>query len=348
MRNVASKLAATRSLAALLAGLLLTALAGAANLLPPSLSIRLPQNAVALVTIVEVVDAERLRFRRDLVLQEDRALEETGVEPPEEIVVRVGEALVGSVEVGESYILGYTSLAQVEEMRHTYTPDPAGSSIAILPAVGPALLEDSPPLRKLVTPRPTDEELAPRQRLDLILVQLERPDPTGRLFVLAELVLWSDVHGELTDADLTRFRRVLESGELETRAREYYLRAFVPLRERLGMDWLVEECRRVMAENDSELDLLSPHPSLVTLALNTLHQMGEAEDAVGALEFLHSNSDAVSLAAFRAAAALDPDRTEETVGELVLVGDLPLDTEREAIRFLAQRQSARWQAEDSS
>ena len=335
-------------LAVLLAALLLNAAAAAAPLLPPSLSIRLPQNAVALVTVLEVVDAERLRFRRDQVLQEDRGLEQSGEQPPEEIVVRVGGELVESVAVGERYILGYTTLLSVVGARHTYQPDPEGPQIAILPAVGPALLEDSPPLRILATPRPTDEELEPRRRLDLILDQVERPDALGRLFVLAELVLWTELRPELTDADVARVRRVVESRALETRAREYVLRAFQPLGDRVGEDWLVEECRRVIAEHDSELDLLSAHPSLITLALDLLSEMGQPDDAARALEFLQSNSDAVSLAAFRAGAALDPDHTEELVGRLVILGDLPLDTEREALRFLAERQRARRQVEDSN
>ena len=348
MGNRISTLVAGVGVWVLLGGLLPTVAATAAPLLPPSLAIRMPEHAVVLVTVLEIVDAERLRFHRDVVLQEDLALQETGDEPPEEIVVRVGSEVVASVEVGESYILGYTSLAAVEDIRRTFTPDPEGSNIVILPAVGPALLEDSPPLRTLVTPRPTDEELAPRQRLDLILAQLERPDATGRLFVLAELVLWVEIRDVLTEADLARFRRVLESGELGTRAREYFLRAFVPVHDQVGDTWLAEECRRVLAEHDIELDPLSFHPSLVTMALNSLRKVGTRDDGARALEFLHSNSDAVSLAAFRAGEALDPDRTEEVVGQLVLVGDLPLDTERAALHFLTERQSARRQAEDPS
>lgn len=320
----------------------------AAPLLPPSLSIRMPQNAVALVTVLEIVDDERVRFRRDEVLQEDKALEETGEAPPEEIVVNIGQELAGSVAVGDRYVLGYSSLIPVREARHTYSPNPEGSYIVTLPGVGPALLESSPPLRKLATPRPSDAELAPRERLDLILAQLERPDAHGRLFVLAEMVLWVELRDELTEADIKRFRGVLESGELEPRAREYMLRAFVPIREQVGEEWLAAECRRVMAEHESELDLLSAHPSLLTMALNSIREMGTAEDGEAALEFLQSNSEAVSLAAFRAAAELAPDRAEEVVGEIVLVGDLPMDTEREAIRFLTERQEARREAEDPS
>jgi hypothetical protein len=331
----------TRPRAAAATALVLAGAASAAPLLPPSLSIRLPQNAVAVVTVLEVVDAERVRFRRDTVLQEDKALEETGEAPPQEIVVRVPEEVAARVEVGRQYVIGYSSLLKVAEGKDTFSPDPEGPRLVDLPAVGPALLESSPAMVKLATPRPSDAELEPRERLDLILAQLERPDPTGRLFVMAEMVLWTELREPLTEADVDRFRAILESGALEARAREYYLRAFVPIRDQVGQEWLAEECRRVLAENEAELDLLSPYPSLVRLALSSLREMGGPEDGEAALEFLHSNNDAVSLAAFRTAAELAPERTEEVVEKIVLVGNLPLDTEREVIRFLAERQTER-------
>ena len=327
------------------ASLALATLTLAAPLLPPSLSIRLPQNAVAVVTALEVIDTEHVRFRRDQVLQEDRALEQTKEAPPEEIRVKVGEDVVARVEVGKQYVLGYTSLDPVASDRHTYSPSPEGSRIVALPAVGPALFEASPAMRKLATPRPTDSELAPRDRLDLIVAQLELPEPEGRLFVLAELVLWVELRPEITDEDLALVRRLLEEGQLETRAREYVLRAFMPIREQVGEEWLATECRRVLAENDSQLDLLSPNPSLVNMALNSLREMGTVEDGEAALEFLQSNNESVSLAAFRAAATLAPDHTEEVMSKIVFHEDLPLDTERAAVRFLAERQAARREAD---
>ena len=329
-----------------LAVLLLAATVGAPPLLPPSLSIRMQQNAVAVVTVLEVVDAENLRLRRDVVLQEDFAVEEAGGEPRAEIVVRVGEELAATVEPGERYILAYTSLAAVPKQKHTFSVDPEGARIFDIPSVGPALLEVSPALRTLVTPRPSDAELTSRQRLDLILEQVERADARGRRFVLAELMLWRDLAPALTEEDVERFRRVLESGELGAREREYFLRVFVPQHEKWGSDWLAEASRRVIAEFDPQLDLTTAGPALVKQALEALRQFGRPEDAARALEFLFSNNDAVSLAALGAGAALDPARTEDVIEELVWDGDLPRDTNVEAARFLAERQAARKGVED--
>ena len=149
--------------ASIVAILLIAATAGAPPLLPPSLSIRQSENAVAVVTVLERVEADRLRVRRDVVLQEDFVVVDGGLEPPTEIVVTVGEEVAAGATVGEAYILGYTSLNPVPKQKHTFSVDPEGPQIFRIPSVGPALLPDSPPLRKLVTPRATEEELSPRE-----------------------------------------------------------------------------------------------------------------------------------------------------------------------------------------
>lgn len=331
-----------RRVAAVVTLLLLTVSAtpaASAPLLPPSLAIRAQENAIALVTVVGFPEDGRVRFRQQEIVRPDRALElEPGVEPPPEVDVRVPPELARELAVGQPWILVYSSLEKVVSERRTFQPDPAGPRIVSVPAVGPALFEDSPAMRRLALPPDSDDaELAPRQRLDAILEQIERPHDASRLFALAELVLRVELHDELTPADEERFASFLERGDLTARAREYVLRAFLPLGDRVTVDWVLAECRRAVESYGPELDLLSAEPSLLTLALDGLRDLGSAEDAPAALRHLRSTSETVSLAAFRAAVALDPARTAEKVAPLGFAGDLPRDTQWAVVEFLAQR-----------
>lgn len=320
----------------------------AAALLPPTLAVRGQENAVAFVTVVGFPGDSRVRFRQERIVQPDRSLEvveddaavSEPAEPPREIDVRVPPEVAGELALGQPWILVYTSLERLE-IPHTYQPDPEGPRLVVVPAVGPGLLEDSAAMRRLIVrPEAEGDEPTPRQRLDDVLEQVERPHAVSRLFVLAELALRADLQQALTPADVARFAALLERSDVEPRAREYVLRAFLPLRDRVATDWIIAECRREVDRYEPPLDLRSAIPSLLTISLSGLEELGGPEDAERALRHLDSNSEAVSLAAFQAAAALDPDRTAEVVEPFAFEGDLPRDTQWAILRFLAERGQA--------
>jgi hypothetical protein len=318
--------------------ILATGLAFSRALIPPSLELSALQNNIARVRVLAVEEAGRVRCHRVEAFQGD---------VPEEIVVRLGGELASSVKEGQAFIVGYTTLQKIQNLKNTFEEDPEGPRVVLLPAVGPALLEDSPPMKALVTPVPPEEEIPLRPRLDAILDQLERPDPRSRIYVLAELALWPALQQEMSVADSERVRAVVAGGTLEPISLEYVLRAMVPGATDLGADWVLSECRRVTEAYGLNPDRLSPIPSLLHVALDSLGERGTAADVSYALHHIPSAHDAVSMTALEAAIALDADRTGEALLDLIWDAPLSEDVMKRAARFLAQWQEQEQEQEES-
>lgn len=304
---------------------------GAKKLGPPSEFLLAPENKVAAVEALGTTDDGRVRFEVVAALH--------GEASGTLSVRRVPPELLESVEPGASYLLGYTELLR-DRRTHIYEPDPHGPRILEIPAVGAALLDDSPAMRTLLTPRTEEEPLSDRARLDAVLAQLARQDVQARRFVLAELVLYPGLTDLVGDEDVEVLAETLAGGSLEPLAHDYLLRAAKPNAESWGRDWLAEDCRKLLAAHGTELDLLSPVPSLLVIALQTLAVTGEARDLDLAARHVPSNNPGVGRAAFKAMVALDPEQARKRAGGLLERDDLHGDTRRDVQRFLASREPA--------
>ncbi|MDX1385210.1 MAG: hypothetical protein R3190_16270 [Thermoanaerobaculia bacterium] len=309
---------------------LLTALlaAGAAwpskQLGPPSQFLLQQENKVAAVKALETTDDGLARFERLAALHGETA---------ETLTVRMPAEVLERVEVGKSYVLGYTELLR-DRRTHIYGPDPRGPRILGIPAVGEALLDDSPSMRALTTARAEGEELSDRARLDAVLAQLGREDVQARRFVLAELVLWPGLTDLVGEEDREVLARTVSEGNLEPMAHDYLLRAAKPKAKSWGSEWLAEDCRRLLTAYGTELDLLSPVPSLLVIALETLAVTGEPRDLDLAAQHVASNNPGVGRAAFKAMVALNPEEARERADGLLEGDDLHADTRRELLRYL--------------
>ncbi|RMH21727.1 MAG: hypothetical protein D6696_05145 [Acidobacteria bacterium] len=318
----------------LTASVALTALAasraGAAPRLgPPSLYLQDEPHRVAVVEARGVVDDGRAAFVRRQLLLGDRAEEEM----PPELVVRMGPEALAAIEIGRTYVLGYTRLRPAARQRRVYEEDPLGPSVVALPGVGDALLDDTPAIRRLVT-TPAEGD---RRTLEAVLDQLARPGALSQRFAAAELLLRRELQELVTAADVKRLQAVLAAPELDPMAHDVLLRAAEPLAARFGGEWLAEDCRRVLKAHGTELDLHSFVPSLVLTAARILGKVGNRDDVPLLARHLLSNNPGVAKAALPSMAALDPVATGERVRELVARDDLLAETRRVLERYLNQR-----------
>ncbi len=248
----------------------------------------------AIVEVAERVKEGRVRLR---------ILERLAGESPDELTVRGGEGLL---EPGKVYIVGHTDKPSRRSYR--WDTDPEGPRVLSVPAVGPAVFQDSEAMRTLLRERAADEPLTDRRRLEAVLDQLGRPDVQARRFVLLELALDPVLRELMDESEISLLRETLESGALEPMAHDYLLQAALPLVEGRQGDWLAQDCRKLVASHGPRLELSSWIPSLLITALGTLERIGVAADFDVIHGHVGSNNPGVGKAAFQAMAALDPRR----------------------------------------
>jgi len=300
-----------------------TAAAEAARLQPPSVSLTGQENIVVVATAVERTEDQRILFKRRQTLHGESA---------KKIQVRMDEQTLTEVELGRTYILGYTLLQRLPQF---YAPDPQGARLVMVPAVGEALLEDTPELRWLLRARGRPQEPEGRDVLEVILAQIQSPDVPSRHFVLAELVLRPDLLNSLKEQDLEILRTTLESDQLDPLSNDYLLRALRPLGGRQDTTWLADGCRTVLESNPAELDLASFAPALVKVAAEILGDWGQPEDIPLLSRHLYSNNPGVGKAALKAMVALDPVQTRAQAEKALELGDLQPDVRQAVQQFLS-------------
>ena len=293
---------------------------------PPSRALVASPNRVAVVEAIQTTEEGVVFTVRESLV---------GEQENERLTVLTSEGVRARVQVGSSYVLGYTTLRRDPRRRsRDYQEDPAGPRIVSLPAVGEALLEDSDSVRLLVEAAATEARFSDEEVLEAVLDQAARPDALSRNFALAELALRPSLLGGAGVVASERLRELAEAGELEPKSLDYLLRAATPLMERGAATWMAESSRRVAAEYGSELDLRSAVPSLVETAIVTLGRSGEAADLAILEAHLASNNPAVGRAALEAMQALDAGGAVAVVGAALERGGLHGDVERAAREFL--------------
>lgn len=305
----------------------LTPIFAAKRLGPPSLALTAPENRVAVLTAVELSDA-------GVVFA---CVAQLHGETPARIAMRVSARARGGIDIGRSYIIGYTTVRRDPRGRsRDFQLDPEGPRMVELPAVGEALFEDTAAMRRLVRRQEDGKEPGEQQILEAIIEQVARPDSRTRTFVLAELMLRPRLADLADEADLEALRATLVDGNLEPQARSYLLSAVAPAAEAGRAGWLAEGCRQVVIEYEPELDLASFVPSLIETAMQTLQGIGRPQDAALLARYLHSNNPGVGIAALGAMAALDESLAVEAARRALEAGGLHSDVRGALERYLGE------------
>jgi hypothetical protein len=292
----------------------------AAKLLPPSEYLTKQENVLMVARAEAGAEAGKVVFRQ---------LEILHGEAPELVEVRLGGTVEKQIVFGDTYFVGVTFLRALLREKNTFEPDPEGPRAVAIPAVGDALLEDTPAVRTLVTPREPDEPLGDRRRLDAILAQVQSSHEPTRRFVLAELVLRPNLVGLLDDKDMTVLRGVVEPYKaLENQSHEYLLRGLMQRDELDDQLWVAKDCRGILGFADTELDLTSFEPALVLSAATMLGRVGQASDVPLLARHLASNNPGVARAAFESMLELDREQAVVAARKALQDGGLHPDTRR--------------------
>jgi len=268
---------------------------------PPIEELTSRYNIVMVAQAAERVDGGRVRFERVLPYFND---------PAASVVLRTGEGDHPFIEVGKTYLVGYTLAASDPQFRDAKYLDPEGPKIVeVRGSDARAVFTDTPELRFLFEQILDDQPDPTREMLDALLTQMQRDDERARSLVVLELMLRPDLIAAV-DADQGQVIRALITSEaVPTQIRDLLLATASRLEASAQAGWLAEVQRDIVRSAPLELDLASPMPSFVRTAVRGLKSTGEAGDLPALRRLLGSNAPGVAKAALDTMDGLDPVAT---------------------------------------
>lgn len=315
------------TLTTLLAGaLFLPSVASAAKrLTPPTRSMIYKYNKVAVVVAKSSPEDGKVLFKR-----------KKGIfgEMPKTVVARLDPEVIEALDWGSRYVFAYTDIRRNPLDRETPEIDPEGPKVIELALVGSAILEDSRLIRRMLETSRTPEVDLGREFLEDVMVLMQDPDPRAQRFAIAEFYLRAELHQNLRPEDVDVFRSKITSPDQLPEARAILIESFLKLPAPLRGAWLAEAAREIVADADTELDLVTTWPLLVRMSLEVLEKDGGAADAPIVARHFASNNPGVAKAALATLVALEPDLAARRAREVLGRADLHQSTQQAMERYL--------------
>jgi len=267
---------------------------------------------------------------------------------PDRFEVRM-EGTAAELESGAVYVLGHSGFLSNFRYPGVKHDDPEGAKVFEVPGVGPALFEDSPTARFLVTSSDPAKPAPDRHVLDAILAQLARPHVLSRRLAVVELYFRPELGGMIADRDLLALGAVLADSGLEPVVRDYLLQSASSWPEPARGAWLVQEARAALAAQPSaQFDLSSAVPSLVATSLRILRASGRPADAPAVVRFLESNNAYVADAALRVLEVQAPATALPEAEEALTKKTVTGETRRSLERYVQEEKKKRPSREGST
>jgi hypothetical protein len=234
------------------------------------------------------------------------------------VTVRMDEDTCAAVELGETYIVAYTTVTNDAQFRDHKYLDPEGPKLLDVRGFGaPALFEATPALRFLFQTARAAEPPADRAVLDALLAQMARPDHRSRSLVIMEFYLRPALQAMISESDEKIVRDTIADSGLHTELKSFLLEAALKFPTPAKATWLAAAYRDVIASSGAQYDLTTHVPGLVATAVKGLRIVGERADAQRLTPLLLSNAPGVATAALKTMDALDPEGTPEVVQQVL-------------------------------
>ncbi|GAB4198473.1 MAG: hypothetical protein Tsb002_33410 [Wenzhouxiangellaceae bacterium] len=262
---------------------------------PPSIKLRSNIANVVVATLAGETDEGRMAFDKVSDLHN---------EAPQRIVIDGAEHWRDQLMVGKTYVLGFISW---QRQRHpkVLKPRPGGPVLMNLPGASPAIYQDHPGVRRLLS-WPLDEaQYSPEAMLPVIMSGLDSGDWQLQEFFLTELVTREPLHAHLTPEQRQRVAAMAADASVSPEARQLLLDLGDFLGEALTAQQRLGIARELIASQPLIQDPASDYPSLVRTALFTLEQQGDPTDVPVLSRWLRCEHTGLVEAALDAMQALD-------------------------------------------
>ena len=157
---------------------------------PPLELLFASESRVVIGTLVEINPAGRLVFKREKVFGPFKDV-------PELVDIEVTTRGLESAQMGQRYIVGYTTFRHDKQYPAGVAPTRKGTNILSSSGLDPALFVDSPELRRILELAATEHGRESDKLRQLLLQTFSHGDPALQRLAAAQLALDNEMSGKL-------------------------------------------------------------------------------------------------------------------------------------------------------
>ena len=223
-----------------------------------------PDNMLVAGKLIEINPVGRIVIQRKDVLSGKIA-------PPAKIDVRVPHDALGTVKVGDSYIVAYSMFRRDPRKAVGLVPNPDGAVVLENPGIEPALFRDTPAARAILKAGSSEHGRESRKLLDLLLAALAGGDPQLQNLAAGELSYAPELGERLRDADRDAIAKSARNVKTPVGVRALLLEGASRQPKTLG-DWWKSAALEIVTTTpvDGYADKASDPVSLILTALEVL------------------------------------------------------------------------------
>jgi len=320
-----------------LAGVLWQSTAMARSLTqPPSVALR---TELSFVTVIDLVVIEEQADHLTAIFTPVRSLHN------EEVVAQlrltIPDSAQAMLQVGERYIAGYQKkrrMGKGEPRRYETFPD--GPILLVAHGTKPALFPYHERLEQSLTADPAAAAADPAALITHIWSGLDLPTLAHKRFYLRELINWTALHDDLTDADIAALRDVFTAPWLASDMLAAFYEFRPLLQNQLGLDRLRGRANFVLAGSTVQLDPLSAQPYLLQQILRFLGSDQTPPPNTDVLtRWVYSNHHLVAEKAILLMAEESPETAIDIAHQALQSNALPVAVQRVLEQFLRNNEN---------
>lgn len=250
---------------------------------PPSIKLRANLANIAVAELSDISPDYQLTFQMQRNLHNE-------AEPV--IVIRSDKLTSNMLEVGKSYVIGYTTW-RVKRFPRVASSRADGGVIAHLPGASPAIFELSPLLIKMFE-WDVDESLqSPAAMLPIILQGMASDNPQLQDFFSTELVTRPSLYQQLSSKQKQQIEAHLADSDYAPESRSLMLSDSFFCGQVIGQAKRTHIAQEIVTSQPVNIDAGSADGSLVSTAMHILQQSQQPAHAQMAQRWLSSNQPAL-------------------------------------------------------
>jgi len=298
---------------------------------PPSVALR---TELSHVLVVELAAVDQHSGDVIAVFTPLRALHNS--EDAEQISLAIPAPAMPMLKPGQRYIIAYQKQRRVGKGEpRRYEPFPDGPVLLTEQGASPALFPYHEQLEQSLSVDPVAAADDPAALIAHIKSGLDLPALAHKRFYLRELINWTALHDDLTDADIAALRDVFTAPWLASDMLAAFFEPRSVLQQMLGEQLLTEQALTTLAGSSVQVDFLSAQPYLLLQMLAYLDTAASETVATADLaRWLYSNHHVVAERALLLLAKVDTAYAVSQARQATLSASLPVAVQQTLQRFL--------------
>lgn len=210
---------------------------------PPLEFLYKPSNLLIVGTVKEINTASsRIVFQRKETLAGNPKLI-----TQDDIDVLVSQEALKQVREGENYIVGYTVFTSDPRNPERLVANRKGARMLVAPGLEPALFEDRPDVRKVLSLGKSEHGRESRSSLKLLLGMLKDSDPQLQNLAALQIVFEDELQEKIKPADRPAIEAFVRDTKAPPSARGFLLVAAMRHPDLYGTDWWLDAAQNLVS-----------------------------------------------------------------------------------------------------